>query len=73
MAARRNIDCKVTDFISDHQAVITELHCGRKHRKPKLIQYRKINDINIEHFETDIKSNLILDDASDCLDISQCA
>ena len=55
----------VGDFISDHRAI----HCALNLTKPKRIsnskQYRKIGNINIEHFKTDIANSILVNNFLD--------
>ena len=49
------LSCVVTDFISDHNAILVSLKCGRPHPKLQQITYRKVKSIDSEALIADIQ------------------
>ena len=53
------LSCEVSDFISDHNAILVSLKCGRPHPKREQISYRKIKSIDSEALIADIESSAL--------------
>ena len=60
--------CLVSDFISDHNAVIATISCGKPHAKRKTIQYRKLKSIDMSHLISDLNSSRLVTEDPDTVD-----
>lgn len=58
-------ECRVSDFISDHSAVIAKLKCSRIQETWSSVSYRKVNSINATKFSDDLRAKLaVMDEPS---------
>ena len=53
--------CQVSDFISDHNALLVNLSYGKPHAIRKNIEYRKIKSIDVDAFSSDVQTGLSYD------------
>ena len=61
-------DCYASDFISDHNAVLVNLRCGRPHASRKQIVYRKVKSVDVSAFTSDIQACLKDDNKCESVD-----
>ena len=61
-------DCSASDFISDHNAVLLTLKCGRPHACRQNIVYRKMKSIDASAFASDVHSSFMGSDENESID-----